>query len=242
MTVAVGPTHMVAAASALGPDLLLVPAAGHLGGDLLVNTGHALLLTSIGAGLLSYHNTVARTVFALGRDRVLPGVFGRTNPATGAPRTASLAQSTGGFTVIAAFALGGWDPMTRLFFTTGITGALGVLLLLTAVSAATVAYFAADRRGERRRSAIVAPALAVPLLGGCMLLVVTHLAALLGVDPGSPWRWAPPGLYLAAAGTGVVVAARLGYRAPQHLLQVGRVTNAAHHPSATSDPVEGVLR
>ena len=35
--------------------------------------------------MISFHNTTARYIFALGRERVLPPVFGRTGLRTGAP-------------------------------------------------------------------------------------------------------------------------------------------------------------
>ena len=44
-----------------------------------------LFATSLFAALLSFHNAVSRYTFALGRERVLPSVFGRVNPRTGSP-------------------------------------------------------------------------------------------------------------------------------------------------------------
>src|SRR5512142_1674158 len=231
ITVAVGPDAVVRAATDLGPDLLLRPAAGHLGGSVLVDLGHLLLLTSIGAGLLSYHNAVARCLFALGRDGVLPRAFGRTDPATGAPVVASAAQTVTGLAVIVWYAVTGWDPMTKLFFALGTTGAFGVLILLTAVSVAVVRFFARDLRGESRWSALVAPAMAAVALAGCLYLVVSNAAKLLGVAPDSPLRWLLPASYLLAAAVGVAGTGWLGRRRPAVLRRVGLGVNAVA-PSA----------
>ena len=49
--------------------------AEHWGED-VANIANVLLITSVFAALLWFHNTVARYLFALGRERVLPAVLG----------------------------------------------------------------------------------------------------------------------------------------------------------------------
>ena len=104
--------------------------------------GQALFLTSLLAAMISFHNTTARYAFALGRERVLPAVFGQTSPRTGAPRVASLAQSVLGLVVIVLYAVAGWDPLVQLFFWGGTAGGFGVLLLIATTSVAVIAFFA----------------------------------------------------------------------------------------------------
>jgi amino acid transporter len=232
MTVTVGPDQVVEAATRLGPDLLLVPAAQHWGGTTLINTGHLLLLTSIFAGMLAYHNAFSRCAFALGRERVLPGVFGRTSPATGAPIAASLAQSACGLLVIVVFALAGWDPMTTLFFIVGTTGALGVFALMTAASASVLGFFAGNRRGENGWATWILPAMATGLLLGCLYLILDNYPTLIGVDSGSPARWTPL-LFLAIAALGCCYAWWLRTSRPDTLRRVGHGANAALLPAAT---------
>lgn len=235
MTVAVGPSRVVETATQQGPDMLLLPASEHAGGSMLVNAGHFLLLTSVFAGLLSYHNAVARCAFALGREEIAPRLFGRTSPATGAPINASLAQSATGLVVILLFALGGLDPMTQLFFAGGTTGALGILILLTAVSAAIVKFFARNRRGENPWAALVAPTIGAITLGGCLILVLTNYAKLLGVAPTSPARWALPTTYLVAAILAGGYAIWLGIRRPSALRRAGHGANAVLTPAPAWD-------
>ncbi|MBT8228528.1 MAG: APC family permease [Dactylosporangium sp.] len=226
MAVEAGPSQVIETATRLGPDMLLVPASAHLGGALLVDIGHILLLTSIIAGLVSYHNSVARCVFSLSRDGVLPRWLGRIAPRSGAPAAASLAQSATGLVVIVGFATMGWDPLTRLFFWLGTTGALGVLILMTAASVAVVGFFWRDRHGESRWATRIAPSLAAVVLTGCLLLVCDNYASLLGVAPSSPAHWALPAMYLVAVAAGTLYAAVLASRRPRTLRGIGRGANA----------------
>lgn len=239
MTVTVGPDNVVETATQLGPDMLLVPAAGHFGGTALVNIGHMLLLTSIGAGMVAYHNAFSRCAFALGREAVLPTVFGRTSPATGAPIAASLAQSACGLATIIVFAAAGWNPMNTLFFIVGTTGALGVFILMTAASGSVVGFFARDRRGEGVWSTHLLPAAATAAMLCCLYLIFDNYATLIGVVPTSPARWAP----LAFVVVGVLgwgYGLWLRRRRPGILRRVGHGANAVLVDGPAAIPAMGV--
>jgi amino acid transporter len=71
LTVAIGPSNIVSAAKQPGTNLLFNAIAAHLGHGVGM-LARVLLITSIFAGLLAFHNTVARYTFVLGRERVLP--------------------------------------------------------------------------------------------------------------------------------------------------------------------------
>ena len=92
MSVATGPDNIVAAARADGTDLIFHLVSPYLA-DSIITIARILFITSLFAALLSFHHTVARYLFALGRERVLPAVFGRTSRRTGAPKVGSLVQS-----------------------------------------------------------------------------------------------------------------------------------------------------
>lgn len=190
-----GTAHVVSAA-AQGPGLLF-----GLGDGFLNQAGQWLFLTSLFAAALAFHNAVLRYAYSLGREGVLPGRLGKT-AGNSIPRTASLTQSATGLAFIGAFALGGWPPETGLFFGGGTTGGLGVLLLLALTSAAVVAFFWRDARGESAWSRLIAPALAATILTVLAVLAIWHYATLLGVPPGAAATWALPVSYavLAAAG------------------------------------------
>lgn len=225
MTVAVGPDAIVARSQEQGPELVFTLAAEHLG-PAAADIAHILLATSIVAGMISFHNTTARYVFALGREHVLPTRLGNTSRA-GAPKVGSLLQSLFGLVVITVYAVAGWDPLVQLFFWGGTGGGYGVLLLITATSIGVIVYFARHRHGGNIWRRLIAPVLAA-----VALLIVTGLATanfdtLLGVAPDSPVRWIIPGGYLCAAALGVGWALILKVTRPQVYTRIGMGAKAA---------------
>jgi len=159
-------------------------------------------------------------VFALGRENVLPAALGRTS-ASNIPRAASLAQSATGLVVILIYALGGWPPMTDLFFWLGTTGGFGIILLLALTSVAVITFFARNPQEENAWQRLIAPAIAAVLLAGIVVLAVAHYATLLGTGPGSPATWALPASYPAAAVIGLAWAVILRARRPGVYATIG---------------------
>jgi amino acid transporter len=184
------------------------PALAAASGSWASDLGRVLLVTSIAAAALSYHNTTARYAFALGRERVLPSFFGRTRARSGAPMAGSLFQTIIAAAVIVLFAAAGWDPLVNLFFWLGTAGGVGVLLLVAATSLAVIFYFVRDGRGEGAWSRLVAPILATIALGYVMWQVFDNFGLLLGVPPGTDNAavWAFPAAYAVAAVAGIVWA------------------------------------
>jgi amino acid transporter len=227
MAVHAGTGHVVAAATSEGPGLLFSLA----GAGALPQAAQLLFVTSLFAAALAFHNVVWRYMYALGREHVLPAGLGRT-AASGVPRTASLTQSAIGLAVIILYAAAGWNPMTDLFFWLGTTGGFGVLVLLAATSAAVIAFFRTDHRGEGTWSRLAAPALALLTLGAIVVLAVTHYAALLGTPPGDPATWALPASYAVMAAAGAGWAAVLLARRPQVYDAIGLGAPAAEAAAA----------
>jgi amino acid transporter len=211
----VGVSRVVAAAAGQGPGLLF-----GLGGGALSSAAQLLFLTSLFAAALAFHNCVWRYMFALGREGVLPAAFGRTG-ANSVPRAASLAQSLTGLAAIAVYALGGWAPMTDMFFWLGTTGGFGILVLLAVTSVAVIAFFARDPRGETVWRRLIAPALAAVGLGGIVVLAVLHYGTLLGAAPGSAAVWLLPASYAAAALIGLAWGLVLRSRRPAVYATIG---------------------
>ncbi|NJP32531.1 APC family permease [Micromonospora thermarum] len=220
MTVAVGPDRIAEQAGEQSVALIFNLAGEHLG-DTVVTIGQVLFLTSVLAAMISFHNTTARYTFALGRERVLPAVFGRTSPRTGAPRAASVAQSVLGIGVILLYAVNGWDPVVQLFYWGGTSGGFGVLLLIAATSVAVIAYFARGGGDETLWRRAVAPGLAALALAGVVTLAVVNFADLLGVTPDHALRWGVPIAYVVAALIGVVWALVLRAGRPDTYARIG---------------------
>ena len=133
-----------------------------------------LFATSLFAALLSFHNAVSRYTFALGRERVLPRVFGRVQPRTGAPYVSSITQTVLALSVVSIFALAEADPVLKLFTWLTNMGALGVLVLMTLTSFAVVAYFRHSPEASVSRWA----GFTAPLIAGVALVIVTVLGVL----------------------------------------------------------------
>jgi amino acid transporter len=211
-----GDGHVVAAAGQQGPGLLF----GLGGSGALSQAAEWLFLTSLFAAALAFHNVVWRYMYALGRESVLPAALGRTG-GNNIPKAASLAQSATGLAVIAAYALAGWDPMTRLFFWLGTTGGFGILVLLALTAVAVIVFFARDPHGENAWRRLIAPALAAVLLADIVVLAVLHYGTLLGVPAGATAAWALLASYAAVAVIGLAWGLILKARRPQTYAAIG---------------------
>jgi amino acid transporter len=210
-----GQAHVVAAAGKQGPGLLF-----GLGGSVLSQLAQVLFLTSLFAAALAFHNCCWRYMFALGREGVLPSALARTG-GNNIPKTASLAQSLTGLVTIAIYAIGGWPPMTYLFFWLGTTGGFGILVLLALTAVAVMAFFDRDPHGEGTWVRLTAPALAAVLLTGIVVLAVLHYNTLLGVPPGAVAAWALPASYTVVAAIGVGWGLILKARRPHIYATIG---------------------
>ena len=149
---------------------------GAFGRDIL----NLLIVTSLFAAALGFFNNIARYMFALSRDGLIPAKFGRVHPVHGSPYVACLVLSAVLSAVIGLFALAGLDPLLSLSTSLSSMGAVGLEILLTATSLSIPFYFA--RRGEFSFSRTVAP-----LTSGLIIAVATYLSlanysALTGTD------------------------------------------------------------
>jgi amino acid transporter len=162
-------------------------------GPTVSTIANVLLITSIFAALTSFHNNVARYLFALGRERVLPSALARTNPANGAPVGGSLTQSVLGLVVIAVFAGLRLDPFTQFFTWLSYIAAVGVLSLMIASSLAAVGYFSRHRTSETYWHRTAAPVLSVVGLSAIAWTTITNASSVLGSERGSALTYILPG-------------------------------------------------
>ncbi|HEU4656561.1 MAG TPA: APC family permease [Capillimicrobium sp.] len=187
-----------------------------------------LFCTSLFAALLSFHNAVARYFFALGRERVLPGVFSRVNRRTGAPMMGSITQTLIALVVVGAFAIADADPVLKLFTWLTNTGALGVLALMTVVSVAVVAYFRRNPdHGVGAWRTVIAPIIAGILLLGILILGVTNFNVLITGMIDAPTDSASiilPLLLLGAGLLGMLVALAIRSVDPERYRMIGERT------------------
>lgn len=236
MSVATGPDQIVAAAQTEGTDLIFNLVSPHLTSS-LVTLGRWLFITSLFAALLSFHHTVARYAFALGRERVLPSVLGRTSRRTGAPKAGSILQTALATVVLTGYVLAGADPIVHLFFWLTSLGALGVLILMTATSIAVLSYFTRIAHCDGMWRTAVAPFLSALALGAILVVTVEQFDALLGVEPTSPLRWMFPASYAVAAATGLAWAFTLRAARPDVYQTIGLGADSAAAPLRAPYPI-----
>jgi amino acid transporter len=200
--------------------------------------GHAVTLCAV-AGifscLLAVHNTTARVVFSMGRDRVIPEALGRVHARWRSPHLAIGAQ--GLFTLAVGLPLGAWlgpGPAGAYGFT-GAVGALAIVLVWMLGGVALIRYSVRSRE-RRLLMHVVVPAL------GVLALVYPLWATVAAEDvPGQGYssRWAPAavGVWLLV---GVVVAVTFTCTAPHKLAAVGSSSSdeplSLDSPSGRSEP------
>ena len=174
LAVAVGPEHIAAVAqdpnsgipfSILGSDL------GVFGG-LAATAGLVLLVLSMLGAMIALHQAVARYLYAVAREHVLPArlatilppggqwrrprrvvqlvsatgeVEGERTRRGGVPKAASAAQSLFALVVIAIAAAIGADPVATVFTGLATLSALGLLTLMAATCIAVITYYRSGR-------------------------------------------------------------------------------------------------
>jgi amino acid transporter len=209
LTVAAGPSQIVPEARAQSAGLLFFLSEGRLGAT-LTDVLQVLFVTGIFACMLSFHNVVARYAFAMGREGLLPAVFGRTQRTTGAPSIGSLLQSVVSIVVVASFAasddtLSGDPtvPVLHQFAWMANAGALGIILLMAVACCAVIVFFV--RRGALRAQVW---RLSASLLSGLVLFVIAgytikNFDILVASGAGSSLNWMLPGIIGLAAVIGL---------------------------------------
>ncbi|MGX5775907.1 APC family permease [Methylorubrum zatmanii] len=141
-----------------------------------------LLLTSLFACALSFHNTINRYFYALGREGVIWSSFARTHKAHQSPCVAGLVQSVLALGATSLFAFAGQDPYAVVFSWMGTLASIGILILQILVALAVIVFFARDSRRLGLWHRVVAPALGVVGLGLCLYLMIANLALVSGSE------------------------------------------------------------
>src|SRR6185369_8680431 len=144
-------------------------------GGLVTQIISILLISSVFAALLAFHNVAARYFYVLGREGLLPASLGQTHDAHQSPHLGSLVQTVLAVVVVLIFVLKGQDPILALFTWLTNLATLSVITLMCLVSFAVVAFF--RQKPDLAPSpfkASIAPLVAGILLGIVGLMVVIH--------------------------------------------------------------------
>lgn len=129
-----------------------------------------LVITSVFAVLLSFHNALCRYLYSLARSNFLPNKLSKIHDRYRSPYIASATLSVVTSLVLIAFMVGEAHPLDNLFLWMVGLGTLSVLVLQTLGAAAVVGFF------YKRGKGIFFQGIVSPLIGGLGLLSVAYLA------------------------------------------------------------------
>ncbi|MDN5587555.1 MAG: APC family permease, partial [Brevibacterium sp.] len=136
------------AVSAENPDSVIVTLAGEVVAPIMADIVQILVVSSMFACMLAFHNIVTRYLFTLGQRRVLPEGLGRVHPHHQAPSAASAWVSGLSSAIVVISALAQLDPVTQIYAWYSGAGAVGVILMMVLTSLAVI-VFGSTRHGGR---------------------------------------------------------------------------------------------
>ncbi|MFW6691030.1 APC family permease [Streptomyces sp. MAR4 CNX-425] len=165
---------------------MLMDAAGAYVGTALRDVMQVLLLTSLFACVLSFHNVIARYAFTLSREGLAPARLGAVHPRHHSPYIASAVQTSSALALVAIFAALGLEPLVGVFGSMAGVSTVGMVLLMLTTSVAVLVFFARHRdlAGGRTWQTRVAPVLAVAGLLTGLWLVVSNFTLITGGGTG----------------------------------------------------------
>ncbi len=140
-----------------------------------------LLISSLFACVLSFHNVIARYQFTLANKGVLPARLGLSSPKHLAPSFSSVVQTLTAALVLLVLVLAGLDPLVGVFGSMAGVATVGMVALMLLTSVAVLVFF--SRRPELVRNAFtarVAPVLAILGLLASLWLVLSNFTLVTG--------------------------------------------------------------
>jgi amino acid transporter len=141
-----------------------------------------LVITSLFAAIVTFHNNVARYLFALGRQGLISKALALTHPVQRSPHIACYVQTVMVAVVVAFFAIMQLSPYETLFtWFTGV-GAAGIIMTQTLASIAIFVFFRRNKVDNRPWHTFVAPLLSVAGLLPLLYVALTSFDVLLGVQ------------------------------------------------------------
>lgn len=250
-SVGIGPSNIVGASLEFGPDLMFVFMTEHTS-VILADIMTLLFITSLFAALQAFHNAVARYLYSLGRENVVPAWFSRTSK-SGAPWAGSITQTIIAVVVVLGFAiagdaLGGAEamfgemsflfPVLTMFTWLTNTGAAALVLLMGLTAFAVVGYFRKNNHGLSPWVTVVAPIIAGVVLIIMFVLIIGNFPLMLGTSPTDPATFILPGIVLLALVVGIIWALVLRNSKPAIYAQIGHGTEPGAYGTELIEVVE----
>ncbi|GAB3854344.1 APC family permease [Nocardioides maradonensis] len=141
---------------------------------------HLLIVTSILASLVAFHNAVTRYALAIANEGLLPAALAKVHAGTRSPYVAGLAQTVLALAIVVGFAVAHADPYSQLLIWVNTPGIFGILLLQVAAALSVVVYFRRRSTGEGVWRTVVAPIVSAVLMVVAMYLSAENISFLTG--------------------------------------------------------------
>lgn len=201
------------------PDHAVIGLTGEVVGAIMADIVQVLVVSSMFACMLAFHNIVTRYLFTLGQRSVLPVRLADVHVRHRAPSVASTWVSIVTSAIVLVSAVLQLDPVMQIYTWYSGAGALGVIVMMTLTSFAVVGY-GSKLRGVAK-AAPSATVTAAAVLGGVGLLLVLGISVwnfpvlVGGTVAAIVW-----GLVLVAAyAAGMLVPSRVGTATEDPVLQ-----------------------
>lgn len=137
-------------AAAKNPAEMFFTAMTQYVGSWATDLQRILIVTSLLASLLAFHNAITRYGYALATEHALPASLGRIHPRHGSPWIAGLVQTALAAATVAVFAAIGADPYNQFLLWVNTPGVIGILALQLLAACAVVAFFRRNPRSAVR--------------------------------------------------------------------------------------------
>lgn len=162
------------AASQENPDQVVIQLAGSVVAPIVSDVVQVLIVTSMFACMLAFHNIVTRYLFTLGQRGVLPRSLAVVHEKHRAPSRASLWVTVITSVVVLVSALLQLDPVLQIYTWYSGAGAVGVIFMMALTSAAVLGFAMKNKReaGEAPPAWVTVAS----ILGGIGLLLVLAIS------------------------------------------------------------------
>jgi amino acid transporter len=178
ITVGVGVAGTVAAATS-DPAGIMPGLAGKYVSPIMQDITMVLLVSSMFACVLTFHNVLTRYVYTVANKGVLPRRLGEVSRKHRAPSRASITVTIVIGVLVVAVSIPGWDPVAEVYTWLAGGATLGVIVLMALSSLAVLVFF--WKRADARSgvwSTTMAPLVALVCLTALVGLVVRNFAIL----------------------------------------------------------------
>lgn len=184
MVEATGASHAVTVANNTlnGNGNMLLDIARQYNGALLSNIIQVLLISSIFACVLSFHNVLARYKYVLSGQGYMPKFLSEVHHQHKSPSNASLVQSATALVLIVICALCKLQPLTQVFGYMAGIATVGIVLLMLLTSLAVVVFFNKNKslvQGRHWKTRVL-PGVSVLTLSASLIMVLSNFTTLTG--------------------------------------------------------------